>query len=421
MYYDGINFYFGEPADDKSIPLNFGEDGLSYFDQSVHAMPANFEIKAYDYETHKYLSEKGSDSNKLSKIGKEAMKKSTDIFTETALLAVQSFADEKELKNIIKRREQISIDEVVIASGGSSNHKLKLGSKIEVEDQLVNEKYGEFRIVKISHHIDQGGDYTNAFEAIPIEVETPPLSHPVSPPFCEMQLAKVVDVNDEKGLGRIKVEFIWQEGTGETSPWLRVASPYTGKDKGFYIIPEVDDQVLIAFENNNPDKPYVLTGMYNGDAKPEWFDPKNYYKGFKTKAENELKFDDKSKSININAPDAINMTAGKTINIKTGGGADSTINLDVGDGTVNITAKKILIKAAETFHVDSKKEVLLDAMTTINASSSNEVIISGSMSVSISSVDVKIDGTASSKVSGGIVDVAAKGPLNATGAIIKLN
>ena len=422
FYYDGIQFYFGKPDSEDPIKLNFGEDGLSHFDMSVRAMPGKFEVKAYDYVKHEILSEEAPESTELSDLGKEAMKAAKDkIFTEKPLVAVQTFTEKSELVNIAERREQITMDEVVYVTGGSSNSKLKLGCSIEIEDQLIKDSFGTYVITKISHHIDQGGDYSNSFEAIPTEIKTPPLSKAPIPPYCEMQLAKVVDVNDEESLGRIKVELLWQEGTGETSPWLRVASPYTGKDKGFYIIPEVDDQVLVAFENNHPEKPYVLTGMYNGDAKPEWFDPKNHSKGFKSKGKNEWKFDDKSKSITINAPDSINMTAGKTINIKTGGKADSSINLDVGDGTVNITAKKVIIKAAETFHVDSQKEALVNAASTINLDSQNEVTISGAVTVSVSSVDVKIDGSASSKVSGGMVDVSAQGPLNAKGAIIKLN
>jgi len=422
FYYDGIQFYFGKPEGDDPIKLNFGEDGLSHFDMSVRAMPAKFEVKAYDYVKHEYLSEEAPGNTEIGDLGKEAIKAANEkIFTEKPLVAIQTFTEKAELENVAERREQVTMDEVVFVTGGSSNSKLRLGCSIEIEDQLIKDSYGTYVITKISHHIDQGGDYSNSFEAIPVEIITPPLSTAPVPPYCEMQLAKVVDVNDEDSLGRIKVEFLWQDGTGETSPWLRVASPYTGKDKGFYIIPEVDDQVLVAFENNNAEKPYVLTGMYNGDAKPEWFDPKNNTKGFKSKGKNEWKFDDKSKSITINAPDSINMSAGKTINIKTGGKSDSSINIDVGDGTVNITAKKIIIKAAETFHVDSQKEALVNAASTINLDSKKEILVSGAVSVSVSSVDVKIDGTKSSKVSGGMVDVAAQGPLNATGAIIKLN
>ena len=45
------------------------------------------------------------------------------------------------------------------------------------------------------------------------------------------------------------------------------------------------DQVLVAFENNNADKPYVLSGMYHGGAKPEWFNGENNIKGFKNQGQ----------------------------------------------------------------------------------------------------------------------------------------
>lgn len=422
FYYDGIDFFFGKPEAGDTIKLNFGEDGLTHFDMSVKAMPGKFEVKAYDYIKHEQISVEAPEKVELSELGKAAMDASrSKVFTEKPTNARQSFTDKEDLKNIVERREQIATDEVVVVSGDSSNAKLKLGSIIQIEDQLIKESYGTFIITKLSHQINQGGDYSNSFEAIPNEIQTPPISFTPSPPFCEAQLAKVVDVNDEESLGRIKVEFLWQDGTGETSPWIRVATPYAGKDKGFYITPEVDDQVLVGFEGNNPNKPYVISSMYNGEAKPEWFDPKNNFKGFKSRAGNEWKFDDKKQNISIHAPESIDMTAGKTINIKTGGKSDSSINIDVGDGTVNIIAKKIIIKAAETFHVSSQKEAKVDAMQLIDLKSNKELNVSGQVSVNVSSVDVKIDGTKSSTVSGAMVDLKAQGPLSAKGAIIKLN
>ena len=411
---DGLKFYFGKPEAEDPVKLNFGENGLEYFDLAVRAMPGKFEIKGYDYEKHEFLSEEAPEKDELNDLGKEAMKGAKGkIFKEKPSIAVQTFVDKDELKNMAERREQINLDEIVMVNGGSSNVKLKLGSTIEIEDALIKDTYGSYVITNISHHIDQGGGYSNSFEAIPVEVKTPPLASVPVPPFCEMQLAKVVDVNDEKSLGRIKVEFLWQEGSGETSPWLRVASPYTGNDKGFYIIPEVDDQVLVAFENNNPDKPYVLSGMYNGDAKPEYFDAKNNYKGFKSKGENEWKFGDKNKSITINAPSSITMSAGKTITIKTGGGGDSSISIDVGDGTVNVTGKEINVKGAQTINIESGNK--------LTASGTQKVEVSSSNSVEVKGTQVKVEATAKSELKGALVDVSATGITTVAGSVIKLN
>ena len=414
QYYDGQNFYFGKPSGGDTIKLDFSENSLIDFDISLRAVPAKFEVKAYDYSKHEHLSISSSQKAATSDIGKKVMSIATSkIFQNTPSTIVNVNLDKGELKNLVERTEQVLTDEMVVLNGSSRNPGLQLGCKVEIGDKIVGEKYGTFVITNLNHEISQGGGYMNYFEAIPEEVETPPLTTLPEPPSCEMQLAKVTDTDDEKGLGRVKVKFAWQEGSSEKSPWLRVASPYTGKDKGFYIIPEVDDQVLVAFENNHPDKPYVLTGMYNGEAKPEWFEPKNRFKGFKSKAKNQWKFDDKNKSILLHAPSSITLSAGNKITLKTGGKDDSEILVDAGEGTINVKAKTINIEAAELVSINSQKD--------IEGKASNEISLEGTSSVKVKGTNTSVEGSAGVKVKGATVGVEGSGPVTVKGMPIKLN
>lgn len=408
-YYDGLKFFFGKPEDEDVIPLNFSEKSLIDFDLSVRALPAKFELRGYDYVKHEELQQEAAQAASSSSLGEDVLGISTnDLFPQTTSTAVSMAMDKEGLKNLAERMEQVRMDEMMVLSGSSRNPKLRVGARVEVMDKELGENYGVYVITNLSHDIMQGGAYTNHFEAIPEEVATPPLSTIPDPPFCEAQLAKVTAVDDEKSLGRVKVKFLWQEGSSETSPWIRVASPYTGKDKGFYIIPEIEDQVLVAFENNHPDKPYVLTGMYNGDAKPEWFDGKNKVKGFKSEGKNEWKFDDKEESISLNAPQSINLLAGKEISIKTKGEAGSSITLDTGDGTVTIKAKTIKLEATNTLDMNS------DSNATLNGKSS--------MTVKSASGTVSVEASATNTVKGQTVNVGdGSGPVNVKGATVKLN
>lgn len=68
-------------------------------------------------------------------------------------------------------------------------------------------------------------------------------------------------------LGRIKVKFPWLNDTVE-SYWARLAYPMGGKERGFWWIPEIDDEVLVVFEHGDPNRPFVLGGLYNGVDKP---------------------------------------------------------------------------------------------------------------------------------------------------------
>lgn len=372
FYYDGLNIFFGKPANIDNTPLNLDERGINHFSISVQVNASKFGMTGYNYEKHEYFEEKSPGSSSVNAVGDRALELGkSKVFRHSHLIPASTTLDKDELSFLVNRREEIIVDEVAVLRGSGSNPRLKLGSSVEVKDNELGENYGKFSIIGLIHDISQSGDYYNHFEAIPAEVATPPLTAMPEPPFCETQLARVTDVNDTENehnsLGRVRVKFLWQEGTEEKSPWIRVASPYTGKDKGFYIVPEVDDQVLVAFENNHPDKPYVLTGMYNGEAKPEWFDDKNRYKGFKSGGGNKWKFDDKEQEIQVHAPRSILMTAGeiiairsgpkgddssivmkkgKEITIKTNGDPDSVINIDAGQGTVNIKAQTVNVRGA---------------------------------------------------------------------------
>lgn len=79
----------------------------------------------------------------------------------------------------------------------------------------------------------------------------------------------VTNNDDPEHLGRVRVRFPWLSADHE-SWWARTATPMAGAGRGIQFPPEVDDEVLIAFEHGNVDRPYVLGAMWNGaDAPPE--------------------------------------------------------------------------------------------------------------------------------------------------------
>jgi type VI secretion system secreted protein VgrG len=427
FYYDGLEFFLGKPANKETIELDFGERDMLDFSLSVRAVPQSSKFAGYDYLKHEQLNEETPQKFKSSDLGKIALDAGrNDIFSGKPLQHVQMAIEKDELKQLAKRYEEVQADETVVLSGSSRNPKLKIGAHIDLKDSALGENFGTFIITYLSHSIGQGGDYQNSFEAIPEETAIQPLNMLPEPPFCEAQLAVVTDIDDEKSLGRVRVKFLWQEGTEEKSPWIRVASPYTGKDKGFYITPEIDDQVLVGFENNHPDKPFVLTGMYNSEAKPEWFDVKNKFKGFKSKGGNKWKFDDNKKEIQFHAPESILMTAGKTIAIRTGekgkdasivmnegkeitvstnGKSDTVIKLDAGEGKIHIVAKNITIEASESIEMKAQKEIKMN----------------GQQKVEVKSMEIKVEGSQKVDAKGAMVSISGSATVDVKGGLIKLN
>ena len=86
-------------------------------------------------------------------------------------------------------------------------------------------------------------------------------------PINGVVAALVTDVNDPDKLGRVKLKFPWLSDT-YTTDWARSVQLGAGKDRGSVVLPEVNDEVLVAFEQGDIRRPYVLGGLYNGVDKP---------------------------------------------------------------------------------------------------------------------------------------------------------
>ena len=79
--------------------------------------------------------------------------------------------------------------------------------------------------------------------------------------------AVVTSAQDPEGLGRVKVKIPWLSD-GYESGWARTLQPGAGGGRGMGVVPEVGDEVLVAFEQGDLGHPYVLGGLYNGKDKP---------------------------------------------------------------------------------------------------------------------------------------------------------
>ena len=86
-------------------------------------------------------------------------------------------------------------------------------------------------------------------------------------PSWGLVIGVVTNTKDPDGLGRIKVALPWLADAFETD-WARIATPMAGPSRGFYALPEVDDEVLVGFVHGRLDSPFVLGALWNGKDKP---------------------------------------------------------------------------------------------------------------------------------------------------------
>jgi type VI secretion system secreted protein VgrG len=151
--------------------------------------------------------------------------------------------------------------------------------------------------------------YRCTFQSVP---KTVPFRAPLTtewPKIPGILLAKVTGPSGEEiytdKYGRIKVQFPWdREGKNDenTTCWVRVVTPWSGKNWGMIAVPRIGQEVVIQFEDGDPDRP-ICTGMlYNADVMPPYALPANMTQtGIKTRSSkggaeanyNELVFEDK--------------------------------------------------------------------------------------------------------------------------------
>jgi len=89
-----------------------------------------------------------------------------------------------------------------------------------------------------------------------------------------VMIGVVKSLKDPKGEGRIELEFPTMPG-GPKSSWAPVAAPLAGKQRGAFLMPEQDDEVLVSFEQGDFDHPFIVGFLWNGVDKPPETDPKN--------------------------------------------------------------------------------------------------------------------------------------------------
>lgn len=108
----------------------------------------------------------------------------------------------------------------------------------------------------------------------------------------------VTQNKDPEGLCRVRVRYPWHDQPTE-SYWARLAMPMAGADRGMVLIPEVGDEVLLAFDREDLRFPYVLGALWNGKDKPPRHndDGKNDERILESRKHHYLLFDDGAKGV----------------------------------------------------------------------------------------------------------------------------
>jgi uncharacterized protein involved in type VI secretion and phage assembly len=177
--------------------------------------------------------------------------------------------------------------------------------------------------------------------------------------------AQVTDVKDPDDQGRVKVKLPWApDAGGGYEVWARLAVLLAGNNRGTWLVPDPNDEVLIAFEGGDPRQPFVIGGLWNGrDAPPEKMDGSgnNFKKTLRSRNGVKVTLDDTDgrESLTLETP------GGQKVTLKDGPGA---IELQDSNGnSIKLEAAGITISAAAKLTINAATVEVSAGMVTVNA------------------------------------------------------
>ena len=185
--------------------------------------------------------------------------------------------------------------------------------------------------------------------------------------FYGVAVGVVTNNQDSEGLGRVKVRFPWLSDEDE-SHWARVLTPMAGNQRGLYFLPEVDDEVLVAFQHGDIRFPYILGALWNGkDKPPESNNGANNLRTIKSRSGHIIRLDDtadaeKIEIIDKNKNSIIVNTAKNTITVA----ADADITIQSTKGKLILQGNDIEMKSQAGVKVEASQGMELKAGSQLN-------------------------------------------------------
>jgi hypothetical protein len=116
--------------------------------------------------------------------------------------------------------------------------------------------------------------------------------------YYGVTVGKVINPLDPMMLGRVQVQLPFIDSL-DLSPWARIALPMAGILHGTYFIPNLNDEVLVAFEHGDVNAPYIIGSLWNAMAPPPLQSPIPQIRAIRTLAGNQIVFTEVPPSVTI--------------------------------------------------------------------------------------------------------------------------
>lgn len=443
LYVQNGKLNFREPTQDAALTLTWLEDIHSFRVRVTSAeQVSSVEVRGWDYQQKKAIVSTATTATILTSTDSGTGKASSTKFigggTPKMIVVDQPvFSSNEALKMAQSLYKELGGEFVNADAKGEGNPAIRPGKVITLSgignysgSYYVTETHHSFQERKyITHFSVRGLRGGNLFSMLSSKTHLQPGQ--------TMMVGVVSNNNDPKKWGRVRVKFPTLTEEHESN-WARVVSVGAGAARGFDCLPEVNDEVLVAFEHGDIHRPYVIGGVWNGtDAPPEVVtdsvvNGKVRLRTFKTRLGHKLQFveEDKAptkKGVYLNTIGGHNLRlndSDKFAELETTGGhkfrADDTSKVisltSTGDITIKTgtsgTTKDLTINAAN---------MTLTATTNITLKVGSSKIVISNTGVVIEGAQVQVKGTGSAKMEAPLINVEATGANTIKGAMVNVD
>ena len=305
-----------------------------------------------------------------------------------------------------------------LTARGESNVKhLVSGHKFTLKRHFSSD--GAYVLTAVTHSATFGADYraeeepllsySNSFTAIPTSVPFRPRRQTPKPVVSGCQTAVVVGPSGEEiftdKYGRVKVQFHWDREVKcneESSCWVRVGTSWAGRQWGAVHIPRIGQEVIVDFQEGDPDQPIILGSVYNPDMMPPYRLPENKTQsGIKSRSSpgggpqnfNEIRLEDKK------GREQLYIHAEKNQDIEVENDETHWVGNDrsktIGRSETTSVGKD------RTESVGKDESITIGASRSVSVGASDALTVGANLSVTVgSSLATKVSGSATEQVGG---------------------
>lgn len=274
---------------------------------------------------------------------------------------------------------------------------------------------GNVYVTAVRHEIADGNWITTAEYGLPAETYaeshpdiTSPMASGLLPGVRGLQYGVVKQIQqDADGQYRVLVNIplVGSDGAGV---WARLATFYATKSAGNYFYPEVNDEVVLGFLNDDPTFPVILGSLYSSNHTPPYTpDEKNSTKAIVTNSKLKIIFDDENKVTTIITPSNNQVILSDK---------DSKITIqDQNNNSIVLSSSGIALTSASAISIKAQTTVTIEGQTGITASSSGG-------DVKLSGLNLNAEGQMALSAKGGMsAEFSASGQTTVKGAIVMIN